>query len=70
MLWTSGNSLADELLGLHASIAGGMGWILGQGTKISQAVPTAKKKKKEKMLLASKTEYPIKSGLNNKSLIL
>ena len=69
MLWTSGNSLADELLGLHASIAVGMGWILGQGTKISQAVPRAKKNKK-KMLLASKTEYPIKSGLNNKSLLL
>ena len=32
--------------------------------------PGLKKKKKEKMLLASKTEYPIKSGLNNKSLIL
>ena len=26
--------------------------------------------KKEKMLLASKIEYPIKSGLNNKSLTL
>ena len=48
MLWTSGNSLADELLGLHASIAVGMGWILGQGTKISQAVPRAKKKKQKK----------------------
>ena len=39
--WISGNFLAAQWFALHASIAGGTGSILGQGTKISQATAAA-----------------------------
>ena len=38
-------------LRLHASSAGGMGWIPGQGTKIACAAQPRKRKKKEKVQL-------------------
>ena len=38
-----GTSLAAQWLGLHASNAGGMDWILGQGTKIPHATWHGKK---------------------------
>ena len=43
-----GNSLAVQWLGLHASAAGDMGLIPGQGTKIPCLTVWPKRKKKEK----------------------
>ena len=40
-----GNSLVFQLLGLHLSIAGGMGSIPGQGTKILHAAQPGQKKR-------------------------
>ena len=50
-----GNSLAVQWLGLHASTAGGMRSIPGQGTKILQAVRCGQKKKKKRLGLQCPT---------------
>ena len=42
-----GTSQAVQWLGLRAFTAGGLGWILGQGTKIPH-VPRCRQKKKKK----------------------
>ena len=44
---TPGTSLAVQWLGLCASVAGGMGSIPGQGTKIPHATRYGQKKKKK-----------------------
>ena len=46
----TGNSLVVQWLGLHASTAGGMGSIPGQGTKILYATQHGQKKKKNKQI--------------------
>ena len=46
-----GNSLVFQLLGLHLSIAGGMGSIPGRGTKILHAAQPCQKKKKSGVIL-------------------
>ena len=49
LMWRSdnidkvGNSLAVQWLGLHASTAGGVGSILGRGTKILHATQSGQK---------------------------
>ena len=45
--WQFGNSLVVHWLGLHASIAGGMGLIPGRGTKILQSAWHGQKKKEK-----------------------
>ena len=47
---TQGTSLAVQWLGLHASTAGGVGSIPGQGTKIPHASQCGQKKKKKKYI--------------------
>ena len=51
---TIGNSLVVQWLGLHASIAGGMGLIPGWETKILHAAVRPKKKKINTMVTPSK----------------
>ena len=58
----SGNSLAVQWLGLHASSAGGMGLIPGWGTKISHAVWCSQKKKKKKKEARGKYLWRTVSG--------
>ena len=49
-----GNSLVFQLLGLHLSIAGGMGSIPGQGTKILHAAQPGQKKKERGNFMSHK----------------
>ena len=49
-----GNSLVFQLLGLHLSIAGGMGSIPGQGTKILHAAQPGQKKKERDNFMSHK----------------
>ena len=46
-----GSSLAAQWLGLHASTAGGTGWLPGQGTNIPHDARCGKKKNTQKNLL-------------------
>ena len=58
--FNSGISLEVQWLGLHASNAGGMDLIPGQGTKILCATRYSQEKKKKKKDFISDTNYQFK----------
>jgi len=62
-----GNSLVVQWLGLHYSIAGSMGSVLGGGTKILQAVWCGQNKTNNKFLVTTLKKH---EGIGDINLII